>query len=337
MSARLLAIVLLAAPFVSCRGREAARTPPAPLVKLVELTSRPGEPLELRGSVTSRSRIRLGFKLPGVLAEMAVKDGERVRKGQLLARLDDVDARSQWRMAVARRDKARRDAERATRLSQEGAMATSARDDAVSQLEAADAQVAQAEDALARTRLLAPAGGTVFARLAEPGEAVGAGLPVLVLDTTAAVVVKSAATERELRTLRLGQHVTLAAEDRESGLAGRVTSLATTPSAADGLYAVEVTPLVSQPLRPGTLVRMTFEAAGRDPRLRIPLEALVHRQDRDFVFLIEGGTRVRQVPIEVDEAEGREVVVRSGLTGGEKIVAEGAYFLENGQSVRTFE
>ena len=116
-----------------------------------------------------------------------------------------------------------------------------------------------------------------------------------------------------------------------------MTSLATTPNASDGLYADRGDARgVAVDLRPGALVRIRFAAPSDATALRIPLEALVHRQDRDFVFVLDGGT-VRQVPVEVDEAEGREIVVRSGLRGGERIVAEGAYFLQDGQSVRTLE
>ena len=182
-------------------------------MRALALSAKSRDPIELRGSVAARSRIKLGFKLAGVVAQVRVEEGDAVRKGQLLAALDDVDARAQLRVALAYRDKARRDADRAARLAQEGAVATSVRDDALSQLEAAEARVAQAQDALGRTRLLAPAAGTVFARLAEPGETVGSGTPILVLDTTDALVVKAAATARELGALRLGQQASLSGDE----------------------------------------------------------------------------------------------------------------------------
>ncbi len=337
MNTRILTLLALAGAAAACVHESRSSAPPAPLVRAFAVATRPEGPLEVRGRVAAQYRIRLGFKQPGVVAEVLVKEGDRVRRGQLVARLDDVDARAQWRMAVAQREKAKRDAARAVRLVQEGAMPAGVRDDAASQLEAADAQVLQAQDALERTRLLAPAAGTVYKRSAEPGETVGAGMPIALLDTTGALVVKAEVTERELRLLHVGQAAPLLDEDGEAAPPGRLTSLAATPSASDGLYPVEVTPQAPGRLRPGALLRLRFDAAPRATTLRIPLEALVHRQDRDFVFVLEGAARVRQVPIEVDEAEGREVTVRSGLRGGERIVAEGAYFLQDGQSVRTLE
>jgi RND family efflux transporter MFP subunit len=333
---RLVVLVLAAVSLASCTRQRAASAPQEPLVRALQLQRKSRDPVELRGSVASRSRIKLGFKQAGVVAAVRVEQGDAVHKGQTLAALDDVDALAQLRVATSAREKARRDAERAARLAQEGAVATSVRDDAQSQLEAADARVAQARDAVLRTKLLAPASGTVFARLAEPGEMVGSGAPILVLDTTGALVVKASATARELLTLRLGQTASLAGDEGGPSVAGRVSSLATTPDASDGLYAVEVTPAESRRLRPGALVRVRFAASAEAPFLRVPLDALVHRQDRDFVFVLEG-RKVRQVAVEVDEAEGREIAVRTGLSGAERIVAEGAYFLQDGQSVRILE
>lgn len=329
----------LAALATACVHKDEAQGPSVPLVRVVTVARAGGGSLELRGSVASDSRVRLGFKQAGVVVAVLVKQGMHVERGQLIARLDDVDARSLLRRAQAACEKAHRDGTRAARLAEEGALATSARDDAQTQIEAAEAQLTQAEDALSRTELRAPAAGTVFLRAAEPGETLGAGSPVIVLDSTQSLIVKTGVAERELRALRLGQSATLVPDDGTKSFTGRITSLATAPNPADGLYAVEVTPttLPARPLQPGALLRMRFESTSQAPVVRIPLEALVHRQDVDYVFLIEQrGSEVaaRMQRIEAGEAEAAQIAVRSGLVGGERIVAEGAYFLQDGQIVR---
>jgi RND family efflux transporter MFP subunit len=337
MSGRFLTLAALAACLLGCSRREPPVNRPAPLVKVARVERRAGAALELRGSVAAQSRIRLGFKQSGVIAAVLVREGDRVAQGQLLARLDDVDAQASVRMALANREKAKRDAARASRLAEDGAVPTGTRDDAFTHVDAVEAQLIQAQDALARAQLLAPASGTVFTRQAEPGETVGAGAPVVVLDTTGAVVAKAGATERELMALAVGQSAVLQAEDGPPDFPGRITSLATTPNASDGLYTVEVTPASPRRLRPGTLLRMRFQTPGSALALRVPLEALVHRQDHDFVFVLEAGGRVRQQPIEIERAEDGEAVVRGGLDGAERVVAEGAYFLQDGQAVRVLD
>jgi len=339
---RRLGVVVLSVLALSCtRGVEPEAAPP-PLVRTFTVAPSEEGTIELRGQVSARSRLRLGFKQPGVVQDVLVREAEAVARGQIVASLDDLDARSALRSARAARDKAKRDADRADRLATEGALASSLRDDALSQLEAAEAQLAQAEDALERTRLRAPVAGTVFMRMAEPGETVGAGSPVVVLDTTGVLEVTGGATEREAKALRVGQGVELLTEDGGASFRGRLSALATTPNPMDGLYAVEVSPEAAAPtLRPGALLRMRFAARpDQTPGWRIPLEALVHRLDHDYVFVVEAaasGGVARLRPVETGAAEGRDVTVRSGLSGGERIVAEGAYFLQDGQAVRLLE
>ncbi len=324
---------------LACGQKAEAPKAAPPLVLTYRVESGEEGALVLRGVVSARSRMRLGFKQPGVVVAVLVREGDPVRAGQVLARLDDADAKAHLQAALAQRDKARRDSERAARLAGEGAVPTSLRDDALNQLQAAEAQVALAEESLARTRLVSAGAGSVFQRVAEPGETVGAGNPVLVVDETARPLLKVGVTDRDLRRVKEGQGVTVTPEDGGAAFPARITGLATSPSPQDGLYAVEITPTSSRSLIPGVLMQVRFEGP-RQKAVRVPLEALVHRQDRDYVFLLEGqgaAARARLRPVEVARSEGKELLLRGGLQGGERIVAEGSYFLQDGQAVQVRE
>ncbi len=314
-------------------GKSASAPPPPPMVLVHQVQSGEEGALSIRGVASARSRLRLGFKQPGVIAAVLVREGDVVRPGQVLARLDDADARAQVQAATAQRDKARRDADRATRLAGEGALPTSTRDDAQNQLQAAEAQLSLAQEALHRTRLLASVQGTVFQRIAEPGETVGSGNPVLLVDETDRVVLKVGVTDRDLKRIKEGNPVTIQPEDGTAPFAGKVSTISPTPSPEDGLYAVEIAPGGKHKLQSGVLMQVRFDGP-REKAVRIPLESLVHREDQDFVFIIEG-SKVRQQAVQVEKGEGRTLLLRNGLKGGERIVAEGAYFLRDGQAVRT--
>lgn len=323
---------------VACGQKVAAPVVEAPMVLAHRVQTGDEGALTLRGVVSARSRMRLGFRQPGILASVGVREGDVVRSGQVLARLDDSDARAQLQAVTAQRDKARRDADRAARLATEGAVPTSLRDDALNQLQAAEAQLAIAQEALNRTRLIAAAAGTVFQRVAEPGESLGSGNPVLIVDETARLVLKVGVTDRDLKRLKEGQTVTVTPEDGSPSFPGRVSSVAPSPSPEDGLYAVEIAPASTRKLTAGVLMQVRFEG----PQLqavRIPLDALVHRSDRDFVFVLEGANPIKTKlqPVEVSKGEGKTLLLRGGLKGGERIVAEGAYFLQDGQTVRVRE
>jgi RND family efflux transporter MFP subunit len=339
--AALILFLFLLAAGQACQRRAPSGTLTPPLVRAHRVAAASDATLELAGTFTAAQRVRLGFKQGGLIASIDVGQGDRVARGQVVARLDDADARAAVRAAQAARDKAQRDADRAARLAAQGALPSSVRDDAQSQLEAADARLSQTRDALERTHLASPVAGAVFLRLAEPGETVGSGTPILVIDSSGHLVARAGATERELALIGPNVPATLILGDGAS-LPGRVTSRAATPNSDDGLYAVEVTP--KAPARAAILAGapVTLRVSGTQPvdALRIPLDALVHRSDRDFVFVLEAsgaGVVARLRPITVGRVEGTTVAARGGLVAGERIVAEGAYFLQDGQAVRVLE
>ncbi|MCU0242784.1 MAG: efflux RND transporter periplasmic adaptor subunit [Vicinamibacteria bacterium] len=333
--------VVLLATGLAC-SREAPReVMPPPLVRAYAVTAAARAPLVLRGVVGAAQRVHLGFKQGGLIAALLVDEGDRVARGQVVGRLDDLQARSLVRVAQAARDKAERDAARTLRLAAQGAVPASVRDDATSLLEAADAQLAQAKDVLEQSQLRAPVAGTVFKRLAEAGETVGSGNPVLIIDSSHEWVVRAGVNERQRGLIRAGMAAALAAQDGRT-TPGRVFSLATTPNVEDGLFTVEVKPEGAREAAwlSGTLLTVSLETASSAGHARIPLDALVHRRDRDLVFLIEKTERgfiARARPIVADHVEGAEISVREGLKGGERIIAEGAYFIQDGQAVRVME
>lgn len=176
--------------------------------------------------------------------------------------------------------------------------------------------------------------GTIFQRLAEPGETVAAGTPVLVVDTTDQLVVRTGVGERDLKRLTVGQGAELLPEDGGKPFPGTVKQLGASPNAADGLYLVELVPSRTD-LQPGSLLKVRFACPGSGG-ISIPFSALVRRQEQDSVFVVSGKV-VQARPVRVAKADGSVVVIAQGLAAGERVVAEGAFFLEDGQAVRILE
>jgi membrane fusion protein, multidrug efflux system len=341
MNAIAAAILLMFVSSCTGRGEEAA-PPPSTLVRVMVLKADRDAPLQVRGTVQANARLRLGFILPGVVAAVLVKEGDKVRRGQLLAKLDQTNTLIQVRAAAAARNKAQRDWQKAKRLADQGALPAGTRDDARDALESASANQAAALLAFKQTQLLSPVSGNVVQRLAQPGESVGAGVPVLVIDDVDALLVKVGVTGRDLERLTLDQPVSLQLEDGSPPFKGKVTTLSPTPNPADGLYVVEVQPEQTA-LQLGTLVTVRFEDTKSPETLQIPIEAIVRRQDKDWVFVVEGvkGEEDKSVAmvraVELGRSEGRLVNVRTGLKDGERVITEGAYFLQNEQPVRILQ
>lgn len=125
---------------LACGESTPAESVQAPLVQAHRVDGSGSRTMELRGIVVTEGRLRLGFKASGVLGSLRVREGEAVRAGQVLAFLDEVEARSQLQSAAASLARVRREAERAERLATEGVIPANDREDARNQLEAAEAQ-----------------------------------------------------------------------------------------------------------------------------------------------------------------------------------------------------
>ena len=335
----------------ACRSATASdpRTDP-PLVRTAVVQSTASALMRsFTGTVAVRVQSDLGFRVSGKVLERLVSSGQRVRRGQPLMRLDDADLRlalhAQQEAVVAAAARARQatdDEARDRNLAAEGAEPPATYDRVRASAEAARAQLraveAQAKVARNATRyalLVADAAGVIVETLAEPGQVVGAGQPVVRLahDGPREAVVQLPETLRP----SLGS----SAQAALYGRAGVVvaTRLRELSSAADPLtrtfqakYVLEG-PLADAPLGATVRVLVPMEGARRD--LRVPIGALFDAGSGPGVWtIVDAPARVRWRPIEPHRIDDETVSVSAGLQEGDRVVSLGAHVLHEGQQVR---
>jgi RND family efflux transporter MFP subunit len=316
----------------------AAGAQPPPSVRITSVRAEPYAPV-VRGTgrLIDAQSGELGFAVGGVLVGLEVDEGDRVRKGQVLARLDAEPFAAQQAQAEATLDKARRDQGRATALRGEGAVPQAPVDDATTGVAVADATLRLARFQRARAVLVAPTDGVVLHRLADVGEVVGPGQPIVSLSTGRkgaraakddARVVRVGLVDRDVVRLALGDSAQVridALPDRV--LEGRVTWMAAVPQPQTGLFDVEVsvdagdTPL---PPQRGLVTRVELKPAAQGERVRLPLEALVEVDaGRAQVWVVDSEGRARSRAVELGRVESDGVWVRDGLSAGERVVVAG--------------
>ena len=335
----------------SCRsatGSDPRTDPPLVRTAIVQSTAS-AQTRSFTGTVAARVQSDLGFRVSGKVLERLVSSGQRVRRGQPLMRLDDADLRlalhAQEEAVVAAAARARQatdDEARDRNLAAEGVEPPAAYDRMRASAEAARAQLravkAQAEVARNATGyavLVADAAGVIVETLAEPGQVVGAGQPVVRLahDGPREAVVQLPETLRPM----LGS----SAQAALYGRAGVVvpTHLRELSSGADPLtrtfqakYVLEG-PLADAPLGATVSVVVPAEGARRD--LRVPIGALFDAGGGPGVWtIVDEPTRVRWRPIEPHRLDDETVSVSAGLQEGDRVVSLGAHVLHEGQQVR---
>jgi multidrug efflux pump subunit AcrA (membrane-fusion protein) len=227
-----------------CSGpAHAAPAPEEPLVhvRTVAVAAGPVErPVRAAGLVATKDQWDLAFKVGGVLARVEVHEGQRVAKGQVLAGLDPTELAAGVRQAREGLGKARRDAARLAHLVASETAPRIAAEDTRTAEAVAEAQLAAAEFNLRHATLVAPDDGWIDHRLAEPGEVVAPGRPIVHLSGRGrGFVVRAALADRDVLGLapETRAAVTLDAAPGRA-ISGRVTEVAraagspSSPSAA---------------------------------------------------------------------------------------------------------
>lgn len=306
------------------------------------------------GSVRAARRARLGLTTPGRLLERPVEIGDRVRRGDLLARLDDRDlfnaasvARGGLAEVRARRAQAERDRDRAQalfdakaatpeELEKTGAVVVAM----AAAEETAAARLAEAERLLGEARLRAPFDAVVTEVLVEPGEYVLPGSPVVGLAGAGAVEVEVEVPESIVPRLEEGAEVEVVLPLLGRSASGRVLSVGRMAAGAGHLFPVVVT-LESDVAAPGMSAEVRFALSTRGA-LSLPVEAVVDPGGRrPVVFRVRRdgeAERVERVGIKLGELLGdRVAVLGADLAAGDLVVVGGQRGLLDGEGVEVVE
>lgn len=336
---QLSGIAVLACGLAGCGGAAKPAAPAPPAVQIVAARSASGSSvLDATGALRRQREMAMSFRIPGVITRLAVDDGDVVRKGQVLAELDDEAVNARFRQAQADLTRAEADDRRATALVEHGAVSRQQADAQHAQLAAAQAAYAAAAFDRRWTRLVAPSDGVVLARVAQAGEVVQPGQVVLsIADAQSPLVLRAPLPDRDVARLKMGAsaQVTLDALPGEV-LPGRVSRIAQRAGAQTGAIEFEVTVPERPGLRSGLIARVSLPVAGASTGAydRLPAEAVLEADKAQaYVMLYDAAHGVaRKTPVRFSGFEGDDALV-SGLPRGARVVTAGAGFIGDGQRV----
>lgn len=290
------------------------------------------------GTLGPRDVVPLAFKVGGVVRRITVNAGERVRAGQLLAEIDPQEIDAGVARARAAVDKAERDAARAARLLTDSVVTRTQYDDAQTALAVARADLQAVAFDRARAVITAPASGLVLARRSEAGQLVTSGQPILEFGSGArGVAFRAGLPDHDVVRVKPGDaaEVVVPALPGRT-LAGRIVEVAGAPTAGLGTYEVVIALDDADGLPSGLVGRVAIRTRGSAAARTIPIEALVEADaDSALVFaLTEDGRRASRRRVRIGRLDGREVRVVAGLDGMQRVVTEGAAYLDDGDAVR---
>ncbi|MFZ5608557.1 MAG: efflux RND transporter periplasmic adaptor subunit [Pseudomonadota bacterium] len=290
--------------------------------------------LESLGTLRANESVTILAEVSGVVAQVHFNDGQQVATGATLVTLESQEEEAALAAAEADLTEKRKQFERLAELVARNAVSQAQLDVQTAALRKAEADVKTARARLAKRRVTAPFAGRLGLRRVSKGALVNPGLEITSLDDLSVLKLDFQIPEAFLPSLSPGQTI----EARTTAYPGRLFNgkVATVDSRVDPVTRmVQVRALLPNPdsaLRPG--MSMTVELL-KNPRraIRVPEEALVAVEDKQFVYVVEDGVaRLRPVAIGGRTAGYMEVL--SGLAEDEKVVVQGMQRLRDGAPVQ---
>lgn len=283
------------------------------------------------GEIRARHEPVLGFRVSGKIIERRVAAGDQVKAGQVLARLDPADAGLQAGAAQAQYLQAEADAQRYRELHSKGFVSSAALGAKEAALQTARAEAELTRNQKDYTALRAEHDGVVETVLADVGQVVNAGQPVLRLAESGETEVAIEIPEDQFALRHVGDAAQVLVSNGPA-LNGRLREMSASADPASRTYAARVTFDAPGNVALGMSARVRFEPAASDALL-IPLSAIYQQGKQTAVWVVADNYSIslRQVIVAAYRDDG--AVVKSGLKAGERIVSAGAHRLSEGEVI----
>jgi RND family efflux transporter MFP subunit len=282
--------------------------------------------------------MRLSFKVAGVVRKIYVEEGQTVRKGERLAEIEFTEIDAQVAQVRALADKAQRDLDRGERLYGDQVISLEQLQDLRTQASMQKSQLQGVEFNRGYSVIAAPQDGVVLRKLSQERELVPAGQAVVVIGArNRGYVVRAALSDREVVQLKLGDPVEILMDAYPGRtIEGAVSEIASAADDKSGMFPVEVRfGSMPVPLASGLVAKLrVYPASSREAALTyVPISAVVEGDhDRASVFVVNGD-RVKRRDVRVAFIEPTGVALTSGLQPGERVVTDGALYLEDQQQI----
>ncbi|MEX0695242.1 MAG: efflux RND transporter periplasmic adaptor subunit [Rhodospirillales bacterium] len=302
------------------------------LVEVVDET-RDSVLVQVIGTARAKSSVTLFPAAAGEIVDFPVETGQRVKKDQVIMRLDDRDAQLQVKVAQTRVTEAESALSRAERLRDNNVRSKANVEDADVILERSKLELAQAREALTDRTVRAPFDGIVGIPKVEPGDRVTTSSAIITLDDRTTLLVEFDIAERNLSRLVVGMPVlsrTPNFPDRD--IEGHINKIDSRVDPVSRTVQVRAAfPNTDDSLRPGMSFFVHLDLPG--PMLiSVPELALQWQDGESFVWRIVEG-KAERISVISKRRRNNKVLIEGDLRPGDLVVVEGVQRLRNGRVV----
>jgi multidrug efflux system membrane fusion protein len=331
---RLLIPVLLAALLAACGSHEAPAPAPRPVVFEHPTADGAAGSEVYPGAVRARVETDLAFRVAGKIAERKVVAGSLVKAGDVLAVLDPQDSQLNLAAAQADNELAQSEYKRYVDLYKKGFVSHSLVDQYSNQAKLAQAKFNLIKNQSSYTELKADNDGVISSVLAEAGQVVAAGQPVMRFAAHGGREVMINVPEGRYEALRATPMLRISLWALPGKVySGSLREISPQADAATRTHEARITiEDAGEEVQLGMTASVYAGEAAGEPRYRLPLTAIAGTKEQPAVWVIDGD-HVRGVPVRVANYLEDAAIVQGALKTEDRVVTAGAHLLTDGENV----
>lgn len=295
----------------------------------------------VNGKIAADMEVSILPKMGGKVAEVNFQVGDKVRKGDVLVRLESTELQAQLQqaraglaMAKANYESAQANLARTKSLFEQGAVSQQQLEAAQTAVatgspDSASASVQLMEAQLANTIIKSPADGIVASRTVEVGE-MASQMPVMTIVDIEKVKVKTSVTEGEVNKLKLSQKVdVIVSAVGEEPFAGTIVTISPAADSQSNTFPITIEiPNGEHKLKPGMFAEIKLALETKENVLVLSKQAVIDSGDKKYVYVVQDNKAI-QTEIATGVEDDTRVEVLSGIKDGDDIVLTGQNKLQN--------
>ncbi len=308
-------------------------------VKVTAVTIGPiDQSIASSATVQAERQADIVIEVTGTVEDLVAEEGDKVRVGQVLARLKNPALKGELERAEASFQRSSEEFDSVKGLFEQGFVARNAYDEAAHAFDTARVTVEQAREGYASRELTSPIAGTISAREIRFGEAVNPPRRAFHVVDLEALRVEVNLPEKDLARLKVGQRAVVRSEVLDGieapGLLERISPVVD-PATGTVKITVAIDP-GDTPLRPGMFVNVDLVVDTHTEASLLPKRAVVYDEGEPLAFVVTDNI-AKRTPLELGFADRDQVEVTGGLKPGDQVVIVGQSLLRDGAEVRIVE
>ena len=306
---------------------------PSVQVRIQTVEAKPLASLEeVVGTVRAKLRATIEAKTTGRITDMPVILGQKVKAGELLARLYAPEIKARLEQAEATLQQADRDSTRLSSLLNQNAVARTDFEAADTRYRVAEGAVAEARAMMAYVEILAPYDGVVTRKWVDVGDQAAPGKPLLEIEDPSQLQLEADVPEAVGSSIKQGAQMTIRAGQSTGDLSGKIVEIAPIADPISRTFRVKLDVQASPGLMSGQFARLLVPA-GENTSMRVPASAVLQRGQMEILFVVEN-QRARLHLVKTGRRVDDETEILSGLDSGDLVVVHNPQQLVDGQRLR---